>query len=376
MLLGGLFSELVDRRKAKGKRYQLEPLLCGLLLAILSGATSFRKMEAFLKVRLEELNALFGTQWKNAPSWVGIRKFLLTIEVMELEAALRRQGQKKHAKEQTEQEQQQPGHYKLIAIDGKALRGSAQKVHDIRAKQLVSLFAQDDLMILGHMEVADKSNEIPAAQTLIQELSLQGCLLTLDALHCQKKTLQLAKEQGAEVLVQVKENQKSLHLACTLAPKYQACAEQHVSHDKGHGRSEQRTVSIYTPPLDCWFGEEWQSLIKMAVRVERQVSHKRRGKQETSIETAWWISTVVLSAEQFQDAIRGHWSIENQNHYVRDTALNEDACRIREQPGILARLRSMALNCLRSNKVPSISRAIYTNSLSFKHVVAMAQCFN
>ena len=367
---------MVDLRKAKGKRYQFEPLLCGLLFAILSGATSFRKMETFLKVRLEELNALFGTQWKEAPTWVGIRQFLLRIDVSELEAAVRRQGQKHQSKEQTEQEQQQPGHYKLLAIDGKALRGSAQKVHGIRARQLVSLFSQDDLMILGHIEVADKSNEIPAAQALIQELRLQGCLLTLDAMHCQKKTLQLAKEQGAEVLVQVKENQKSLHLACTLVPKYQACAEQHVSHDKGHGRCEQRTVSIYTPPLDCWFGEEWQSLVKMAVRVERQVSHKRRGKQETSIETAWWISTVVLSAEQFQDAIRGHWSIENQNHYVRDTALNEDACRIREQPGILARLRSMALNCLRSNKVPSISRAIYANSLSFKHVVAMAQGFN
>lgn len=375
MLLDGLFSGMVDHRKAKGKRYQFEPLLCGLLLAVLSGATSFRKMETFLKLRLEDLNALFGTQWKESPTWVGIRKFLLSIEATELEAAVRRQGQKKREKEQARQEQQ-AGHYKLIAIDGKALRGSAQKVHDIRARQLVSLFAQDDLMILGHMEVADKSNEIPAVQTLIQELRLQGYLLTLDAMHCQQKTLQLSKEQGAEVLVQVKENQRSLHLACTLVPKYQACAEQHVSHNKGHGRSEQRTVSIYTPPLDCWFGQEWQPLVKMAVRIERQVSHKRRGKQETSIETAWWISTVVLNAEQFQNAIRGHWSIENQNHYVRDTAFNEDACRIRERPGILARLRSMALNCLRRNKVPSISRAIYANSLSFKHVVAMAQGFN
>ena len=371
MHLGCLFSGLTDRRKAKGKRYQMEPMLCALLLAILSGATSFRKMEAFLTIRLEELNALFGVHWKAAPSWVGIRKFLLSIEIMELEAALRHQGEKSAA-----QEQPQPGHYKVIAIDGKALRGSAQKVHDIRARQLVSLFAQEDLMILGHIEVSDKSNEIPAVQTLIEELNVTGCLLTLDALHCQKKTLQIALKQGAQVLVQVKENQKALHLACTLIPKYQTHEGRHVSNTEGHGRREQRTVSIYTAPLECWFDKEWQPLIKTVIRVEREVIHKRRGMQETSHETAWWVSTVKLSAEQFQHAIRGHWSIENQNHYVRDTAFLEDACRSRTQPGILARLRSMALNCLRINKVPSVTRAIYANALSFKHAVAMAQGFN
>lgn len=70
-------------------------------------------------------------------------------------------------------------------------------------------------------------------------------------------------------------------------------------------------------------------------------------------------STIALTAKQFQDAIRGHWAVENQNHYVRDVVMFEDACRVRQQPGTFARLRSIALNCLRAQDVPSISRAVY-----------------
>ena len=179
MLFGGLFSELVDQRVAKGRRYALEPLLCGLLLAVLSGATSLRKMELFLNERLKQLNSLFGTHWKKAPTWVGIRRFMLKLDVQGLEEALR----------------QHAGKYSLsgvapqfVALDGKALRGSTSRVTDTRARQLVSAFAQLDLIVLGHVEVPEKTNEIPATQALLEELALSGRVFTLDAMHCQKNT--------------------------------------------------------------------------------------------------------------------------------------------------------------------------------------------
>lgn len=190
MLLGGVFSEIVDYRKAKGKRYELEPLLCGLLLAVLSGATSFRKMECFLNTRLTELNALFGTCWKAAPTWVGIRKFLLSIAVDELEAAVRRQGQAGGTGAWAAAGATVPAQGAgptFVAIDGKALRGSADRVQDRRARQLVSAFCQHDWIVLGHLEVAGKASEMAAVQQLIGELDLAGRILTLDALHCQKK---------------------------------------------------------------------------------------------------------------------------------------------------------------------------------------------
>jgi hypothetical protein len=176
-LLGGIFSGLADGRRSN-RSYEQEALLCGLLLAILSGATSLRKMQLFIEERLEHLNALFGTAWKKGPTWVGIRRFLLKLDIAQVEEAVQRHAAK--------QRSERPG-LKWIAMDGKALRGSASKVRDRRARQLVAAFSQQDLIILGHMEVDDKSNEIPAVQSLIESLDVGGSILTLDALHCQKK---------------------------------------------------------------------------------------------------------------------------------------------------------------------------------------------
>jgi predicted transposase YbfD/YdcC len=174
------------------------------------------------------------------------------------------------------------------------------------------------------------------------------------------------------VLVQVKENQPELLSMCQMLPQYRESSERHVDYDKGHGRIETRTIDTFIPP-DAWLPEGWQPLVQAVVRVVRVVEHKRKGTVQTSEETAWWVSTVALSAQQFQDAIRGHWAVENQNHYVRDVAMFEDACRIREKPGILARLRSIALNCMRASNEPSISRAIYRNTLNFDHAVSTAR---
>jgi hypothetical protein len=108
---------------------------------------------------------LFGTNWRKVPSWVGIRRFLLEIDENELESAIRT-----HAHGVASP----PAGRQFIAIDGKALRGSASRVLDIPARQLVSAFDHDDLIVLGHVEVEDKSNEIPAAQALIESMGLPG----------------------------------------------------------------------------------------------------------------------------------------------------------------------------------------------------------
>jgi predicted transposase YbfD/YdcC len=186
-----------------------------------------------------------------------------------------------------------------------------------------------------------------------------------------KKTLAIARSGGADVLVQVKENQPELLAMCQMLAQYQSPSQQHVDHDKGHGRIETRMIDTFIPPSE-WLPEGWQPLVQAVVKVVRVIEHKRKGMAQTSEETAWWVSTVVLSAEQFQGAIRGHWSVENQNHHVRDVVMFEDACRTRAQPGILARLRSIALNCMRASNEPCISRAIYRNTLNFDHAVSVA----
>jgi hypothetical protein len=178
MIFGGVFSELRDARRAQGKRYALEPLLCAIVMSLMAGANSLRTIEVFIGERRAQLNELFGTDWPKAPSWVGIRKFLLQLDEHDLESAVRTFAQK--------QASAPPGR-QFIALDGKALRGSASRLEDIAARHIVSAFDHHDLIVLGHIEVAEKSNEIPAAQALIESLGLQGRVFTMDALHCQKK---------------------------------------------------------------------------------------------------------------------------------------------------------------------------------------------
>ena len=178
MIFGGVFSELHDVRRAQGKRYALEPLLCAIVMSMLAGAGSLRTIEAFIDEQRANLNRLFGTSWRKAPSWVAIGDFLLGLDERELERVFR-----EHAHRQASA----PPGRQFIAIDGKALRGSADRLRDVAARQLVSAFDHDALIVLGHVDVEDKSNEIPAAQALIESFGLSGRVFTMDAPHCQKK---------------------------------------------------------------------------------------------------------------------------------------------------------------------------------------------
>jgi predicted transposase YbfD/YdcC len=170
------------------------------------------------------------------------------------------------------------------------------------------------------------------------------------------------------VLVQVKGNQSTLLAACEELARYCAPAECDVQHDKGHGRIETRTVRTWGVPAN-WLEDDWQPLVKQVVSVSRTVERRNRtGGWERSSETAWWVSTAVMSAATCQMAIRGHWSVENQNHHVRDVVLREDHCTTRHKPAILARLRSMALNCIRAASGRSITIERQRNALNFEHL--------
>ncbi|MFL9959854.1 ISAs1 family transposase [Paraburkholderia sediminicola] len=146
-------------------------------MSLMAGANSLRTIEVFIGERRAQLNELFGTDWRKAPSWVGLRKFLLQLDEHDLESAVRAFAQKQVCA---------PPGRQFIALDGKALRGSASRLEDMTARHIVSAFDQQGLIVLGHVEVAEKSNEIPAAQALIESLGLQGRGFTMDALHCQK----------------------------------------------------------------------------------------------------------------------------------------------------------------------------------------------
>lgn len=165
-----------DPRRREGRRFDLPHLLLFSLLAIISGANSYRSITRFMDVRLEWFKSLTGIDWPAAPSHTGLRKCFLKLDGNAIECALRQ-----HATDST--------HTAQIAIDGKTLRGSLDRFADQAAVQWISAFATDAKVVLGHVELSggDKGGEIAAAQELIQTLGLTGKLFTFDALHCQKK---------------------------------------------------------------------------------------------------------------------------------------------------------------------------------------------
>lgn len=171
--------DVPDPRRAQGKRYPLPYLLLFTVLALLSGARSYRGIITFLEQRRELLNRQFGVNLKRAPAVNTLRTVLQTLETETLEAALRR-----HAKALLPTGK--PGERPAIAIDGKTLRGSFDHINDRKAAQTLTAFASESAIVLAHTEIDDKSNEIPAAQQMIRDLGLTGVIFTADAMHCQK----------------------------------------------------------------------------------------------------------------------------------------------------------------------------------------------
>jgi len=179
-----------DPRRRQGRRYGLAHLLLFSVLAVLAGATSYRRIRLFIGAHRERLNATFDARFRRAPAVNTLRALLHALDPAELEAAFRR-----HA-ERLDDTPTSPGR-RVVALDGKTLRGSFDHLDDQAAAQVLSAFASEAALILAHQEIAE-GDEVAAAQALIEQLGLRGVLFTADALHCQKnRPAKLAGRVGA-----------------------------------------------------------------------------------------------------------------------------------------------------------------------------------
>ena len=244
----------------------------------------------------------------------------------------------------------------VVAIDGKTVRRSHDKSIGKDAIHLVSAWASVNGITLGQRQVDDKSNEIVAIPELLRLLDITGCIVTIDAIGCQKKIAQTVRDEKADYLLRVKENQGNLWQDIqdwfAYADQVDFQNMQHDYHEtinKGHGRIEIRRCWTVADPFAFEYirhHEGWVDL-RTIVRVYRE----RRLPDRVEKETAYYISSLPPLAHLILAASRQHWAVENSLHWFLDVTFRDDDSRIRKNngPQNMSVLRRMALNIIKQD---------------------------
>ena len=368
-MLTTFLQEVADFRRPQGQMYELHHVLLFSIFALLCNAKSYRDISRFISVHFRVLKAHFGLRWKKAPAFTTVRNIIKGVDKQELEAAFRGFTQSLVQYNTTET-------LLAIAVDGKTLRGSVDHFCESEALHKLMFFDQQQHLILGHVEVSEKTNEIPKVQALLGELQLSNTLFTVDAIHCQKKTFRAAGDTHG-LLVQVKENQPELleDVLC-ISRSARPTDSYQAPLTCGHGRLEKRSTTVYGGSL-CkeLLDEEWAALVKTIICVHRcfEVWEGKTKQYRHQQERSYYLSNRTLSAPEAHRFVQGHWSIENKNHHVRDVTLLEDQSRIRKNPFNVSVLRSFALNVLRKNNVHNIKAELFENSLDWQRIYRYPQ---
>ena len=231
----------------------------------------------------------------------------------------------------------------VVALDGKTLRRSFDRAAGQSPLHMLHAWSVGQRLLLGQLAVDEKSNEITAVPKLLELLSLKGCIVTADALNCQRAIAARVVEQGADYVLALKANQPSLHddVRRFLADPQRPADATHRTVDAEHGRIETRTSAVCTDI--GWLQQQhaWPGLSAIG-----QVVRTRETGTKVSTETAYYLLSTALSAERFGEVARAHWGIENGLHWVLDVTMNEDHARNRKDhgPENIALLRRLALN--------------------------------
>jgi predicted transposase YbfD/YdcC len=333
------FENLTDPRVNRGNNHNLVEMIFLALTATMCGAQGWVDVERFAKskrrwfrrfVRLEHgvpSHDTFGRVF----SVLDTGEFLTAMHawVDSFAGSLRGQG---------------------VAIDGKTLRGSFDRAASQSPLHTITAFACDMRLCLRQMSVDAKSNEIPAVPELLKLMDLSGATVTLDAMHCQVETAQAILDADADYILTVKGNQGGLYqylrdqfIEYGEADYQVPGLRRHTTVEKSRGRIERREYYFIAAPRDSEILRRWPG-----VRSIGMVFRYRQEGDKIHEETIFVISSHPPKVRMLSRHIRGHWGIENRQHWVLDVTFAEDASRIRQgsSPEISAAFRRMALNIL------------------------------
>ena len=336
--------EIADPRREHQKFHSLYEILVIAICAVLCGAEHWTEMEEYGEAKREWL-ATFLDLKHGIPSHDTFRRVFILLDAIELKSVFVDWISATVSLSQGT----------LVNIDGKSLRGSKAPRQGKKALSVVSAWVSEQSVVLGQLKCEEKSNEITAIPELLKVLDLEGCVVTIDAMGCQKEIVQEIVNKEADYVIALKGNQGTLHQE---VKQYLEWAEHHdfqdisvdtcVRLEKDHGRIEERRCWV-TADIE-WLAEKeaWANL-KSVILVEavREVIG-----QEKTCERRYFISSLGANAEQSLKAVRGHWAVENELHWCLDIGFREDECPIKEARSAenLAAIRHIGLNLLKQEK--------------------------
>lgn len=353
MNLVEFFEGLTDPRIKDNQKYPFEYLMLMALCATLAGIDSCLGIADYAETHASFFSSYFNLPY--TPRHDTFLEILSRMDQREMETWFRKRTNdilklipdllqpkdienKKSASEKI--------NYQQVCIDGKTIRNSGF----INPFHIVSAWYENLGIVLGQEKVANKSNEITAIPALIESLELpKNTLISTDAMGCQSEICQKIVDKGADYVIAVKGNQPTLFLS-TLAQieeDFEQAESTHQSENKGHGRTEKRHCIAMLADHEKYNFKDWPGL-KAIYAVDSDVITKQRGKEKRSLTTRYFVSSILIPAEDMLGYIRKHWGIEVKLHWRLDVVMNEDQACIQEEATAINmnKLRKMALNIL------------------------------
>lgn len=349
-----------DPRARRGVRHSIGSILLIAVAAVLAGARSLSAIGEWAADAPQPVLAMLGARRDprrgryRAPDEATLRRVLQVLNADALDIAIG-----SWLTSRARPAPQAPGS-RPIAVDGKTLRGTGHGAD--RGVHLLAAMTHADGAVLAQRQVHHKTNEIRCFTRLLDPVDLTGAVVTADALHTQRAHARyLVAQRGADYLVTVKNNQPCLLARLSTLPWH--ASPTHTTIDRGHGRLERRTITVHPTPDDLDFPHARQAL-----RIHRHRTHHATGTCTT--ETAYALTSLApehATPAQLAQHTRGHWTIENRLHWVRDVTYGEDHSQLRTHnaPRVMASLRNLATSILRQTGHTNIAAALRTTARDF-----------
>jgi predicted transposase YbfD/YdcC len=348
------FSGLPDPRIKRRQLHDFQDVIMLVLCGVIAGCDEWTSIEEYAKSKITFLKTFLGLQ-NGIPSHDTFGDIFAKIAPLAFEECFLQWtlGVCKCCEGE------------IVSIDGKQLRGSYDSASNKAAIHMVSAWANANRMVLGQIKVDNKSNEITAIPYLLNVLVLKGCIVTIDAMGCQKAIAQQIIDAEADYVLALKGNQGLLHEQVKDSFEREPPTDTYTEYNNDHGRVETRRYEVLTDLKWIEEVDKWEQLTTL-VKVQAEVFYKR--SQKTTTETRYYISSLPIIEKQkdiktIAKAVRAHWGIETSLHWCLDVAFNEDKSRVRlgYADQNLSMVRKIALNLLR--KEQTIKKGIKTKRL-------------